>query len=265
MITNAEPTAAKIEAPYEAVRDLVHSTFDVPARYSAQRLLSRTTGHGPGWLRRKMLWPIGGGRSEVQALSWTETSAGFEVEQRAGSDEVVVGRFRLTRSNDNRSIVTLEDVAKAGTSIFGEPKAQSAAEIAARIAAALRERASAPDWVTEFYAVLDRLDADAFTALMREDCEFQSNAADTLKGTARIRENSLARWTRYNAVSHHLVNVVAQDNAATAIECRTSYQRSSDLSWVTLPAAVFIERDDKLVTSVKVFVDNSLFSVTHPV
>jgi ketosteroid isomerase-like protein len=252
---------ADMEASYEMVCDIIRSTFATPGRYTGERILCRQLEVTESWLRRELYWPAEEGSLEMQTLSWTETDKGFEVDQRIGDDERPPVQLRVTRRERGCRITI--DGASNDNSIVGEPKLGSAGEIAARIEKTLQERASAPPWVANFFAVLDRLDAPAFGALFHDTSNFQFGATLKLVGGDAVRDHSPAMWVNFHDLSHHLVAVTYSGEAA-AVECRTSYHRRSDDTWLTLPAGVFLTREREKVGSIRVYADSTLLGIGWP-
>lgn len=252
---------AAIAASYDVVRNVIFSTFEIPGRYSADRLLCVKLGIEDDRLVRAVYRPAEDA-IETQVLSWRETEARLEVDQEI--DGIGVGTLILTPgSSDPKSTSHITLMGDTPNSIAGEPKARCAQDIAANIERILQDQESVPDWVANFYRVLDSMDADAFVGLLNKDCEFRTNAQKYLRGAHMIREDSINRWSSRSGLNHHLSKVMTL-GAVTGIECATSYQRRSDNCWRTVPAGVFITRRQEEIMSVRIYADGSLLEMMWP-
>lgn len=257
------PVELEIDAPYATVRDVIKDTFEIPGRYSGERLLCRMRDRNENSLTREIYWPAGDGRSEIQTLSWSDGEAEFVVHQRI--DGLPAGTLTISRAHsdhEGRSRIAL-DPGGHGNSIAGEPKVRTTDEIGTRILSTLKSKASAPDWVANFFAVLDRMEASAFGALFRPDSDFRFGATLRLVGSDAVRDHSPEMWSNLAGLSHHLSQTVLNGEEA-GVECVTSYLRKNDGCWVSLPAAVFMTAAGGRIEAIRIYADSSLLGITWP-
>lgn len=253
---------AELGVPFEETWNILRSMFEVPARYTGERILTRVIGRGDDWLRREICWPDDDARTQVQRLSWRQDGEVFVIDESVEGPGGGVAKLALTRGVRGSRIAASNERSDR-SSIAGQPKTSSIEAIARRIETVAARRASIPDWVATFFAVLDSMDAVAFANQFHHDADFHFGASLALYGRDAIHDHTPIVFESLQGLSHHLVAAVIDGDRA-GVECLTSYHRRADGCWLTLPAGVFLTRKDGKVSSINICADSSLLHTALP-
>jgi ketosteroid isomerase-like protein len=104
------------------------------------------------------------------------------------------------------------------------------------------------------FAVVDRLDADAFADYYAEDAVLRFGNAEAVHGRAAIRNTFAGFFATLDGLRHDMQHYVHVDDTHLC-EAHVTYTRK-DGSLVTVPAmSVFHTRPDGLIDSYRIYVD----------
>lgn len=96
-------------------------------------------------------------------------------------------------------------------------------------------------WYQDYLAAMDGADLPRITTHLAPECAFQINNHLPMHGREAIGAAFVRYWDAIECMEHDLLNIYG-DDAHFCVEMLCHYTRK-DGSVVTLPAAVFIDRD----------------------
>jgi ketosteroid isomerase-like protein len=112
----------------------------------------------------------------------------------------------------------------------------------------------ARSFADEMFAVVDRLDADAFATYYAEDAVLRFGNAEPVRGRDAIRQTFADFFATLDGLRHDMQHHFYADDTHLA-EAHVTYTRR-DGSLVTVPAmSVFHRRPDGLIDSYRIYVD----------
>ena len=101
----------------------------------------------------------------------------------------------------------------------------------------------ARDWLTGVLTTIERLDADAYTALMTDDVELRLPDGSTLTGRTAVANALRAAWEPVASLTHHELNLYG-DSHRVVHEARTETDTDAG-EHITSYVTSWIDRDDQ--------------------
>ena len=110
------------------------------------------------------------------------------------------------------------------------------------------------DWYRKYLAAMDGSDLPTLLKFLHKDCAFQINNHLPMHGHEAIGAAFQRYWEAIAGIEHELLNLYGDDQRF-CVEMLCHYTRT-DGSTITLPAAVFMDRDAHgLVTWSRSYID----------
>lgn len=109
------------------------------------------------------------------------------------------------------------------------------------------------EWVREYFATVDKLNADNIIANFVEDGRFRFGNAEPVVGNAAIRDALLEFFSAIKAMHHENVGLWLGDNSAV-FEAEVTYTRQ-DGTTVTLPCASILRFRGNLIYDFRMVMD----------
>lgn len=117
---------------------------------------------------------------------------------------------------------------------------------------------STDPWIVQFYATIDRMDADGFAGYFAEDGEFRFANHPPLEGTGAIAGGAQGIFGMLNRIDHEIVNSW-QAGENFLVEGVVNYYRTSDGQHLAFPffsVFEFAGTAGSPIRSYRVFVDS---------
>ena len=113
-----------------------------------------------------------------------------------------------------------------------------------------------PEWVTDLFAAVDSMDADAFVRFMAEDVFFRDGNAEPLRGRDAVRADIIGSlYSRIKGINHVLSETWVHGNVVV-VHGTVTYTRPDD-STLTVPFADIWKMNGDLIQEYMIFMDKT--------
>lgn len=260
------PNAAQkilIDAPYEAVLELLIDKMERPKKYVGTIQNSRIVDRGDGFIVREMYEPKPTDLLIREKIYRRPIEGGEEFVYEHLNNAKYTGFFHnlLTRVPGHPGQCELEYVMDWRPHPGTEDPIESAqadrmvAGGVAHMKALAENPPEIPDFVRAFYEAVDSLDADAMAPLLADNVRFRMGSHSDLIGKERVLQLNAEVMTHWTKIKHHYVDVFS-DRDKTLVECFVEYVLPNGKDYL-LPFLTMFERDGDKITNIKVFGDAS--------
>ncbi|MCU1682873.1 MAG: hypothetical protein JWQ81_3612 [Amycolatopsis sp.] len=110
------------------------------------------------------------------------------------------------------------------------------------------------DWVTDYFAVVDAMDLQSFVDNHAEDAVVVFGNNPPAEGKAAISEAIGGFWSMIGGLRHDRRHLWFVDGGTAVLEASVHYWTKAG-SEVVLPCVSLLDRQDALVTSLRVHID----------
>ncbi|MFP4208064.1 MAG: nuclear transport factor 2 family protein [Wenzhouxiangella sp.] len=113
-------------------------------------------------------------------------------------------------------------------------------------------------WMVQFFATIDRMDADGFAGYFAADGQFRFANHPPLEGAAAIAGGAQGIFGMLTGISHEIIKTWQADEDLL-VEGRVTYHRAADQQRLAFPFLSVFEFTDTLtgpIQSYRVFVDS---------
>jgi hypothetical protein len=260
-----------IEAPYEKVSALLVDKMEWPKKYVGVILFSRILERGEDYLVREMYQPPPVDLMIKEKIYLREIDGGQEFVYEHIDNATYTGTMTnvLTRGPGDNARVELEYIqdwtphAGLTDKISDEDASRNMKNSVDHMKHLAEQPVEVPDFVREFYEVVDSMGSDAMTPLLSENVKFRMGNGPEVLGRDAVVAGSRQVTKMFAGLSHDYVSV-NEAQGRTFVDCWVTYTMFDDKTYV-LPFLTIFERDGDLISSVKVYGDMSPLQHGWPV
>jgi ketosteroid isomerase-like protein len=252
-----------IEASFERVSQLLHEKVEKPRIYVGAVRNSAIVERGDGYVIREMFQPHPKPLTIREKIYSREITQGEEHVFEHLNNPNYSGTFKniLTRLGGDDGKVELEYV------MDWIPHSGVADPISDQLAATMVEKGvkamkhiaenpvSVPDFVRDFFAAVDSLDAENMRGVLADDVVFRKGNDGEIIGIENVVAASRGITSRLRKMRHNFV-AVYRDTAKTLVETFVEYELPSGQQYI-LPFMTAFEQSGGKISRVQVFGDMS--------
>jgi hypothetical protein len=252
-----------VRAPFERVSALLIDKQDKPKKYIGAILWSKITERGEGYIVREMLHSKPKPMLVREKIHHHPIPGGEEYIYEHVANERYTGQFRniLTRIDGRGDECVLEYRMEwtphpAMPEEINQATANSMVRSATNQMKELAENPVAvPDWVREWYAAVDSLNAEALDPWLADDVVFRFGNGNDVMGRAAVTELNREVFSHKRSMQHDFVEVY-EDKGRTLVEAFVNYELpSADI--FLLPMLTTMERRDGKISRIRIYGDVS--------
>lgn len=252
-----------INAPYDQVSALLAEKMELPKKYVGAILWSRIVERGEGYILREMYQPKPADLLVREKIYYHQVPNGEEYVYEHVNNARYTGQFRniLTRITGRDDQCELEYRMEWDPHVGTEE--QITAETADRMVRPnvlhIKELAEnpvmVPDWVREWYAKVDSLDADSLHDWLADDVCFRFGNGNDVIGRDAVTEINRDIFSRMKSMKHNFIEIY-EDRGKTLIEALVNYELPTGESYL-LPMLTTKVRRNGMISNVRIYGDVS--------